>query len=42
MDDSRDAGIVALAFADAACLTMFLLKVPDPTGAIIAFFFSLV
>lgn len=39
MDNARDAGIVALAFVVAVCLTVFFLGFGQPASAVVDFFF---
>lgn len=39
VDDPNGTGIVALLIVIAACLTVFFLKIGQPTGALVEFFF---
>ena len=41
MDDPHGTGIVALLVVIAVCLTVFFLKVGEPTGALVDFLFPL-
>jgi hypothetical protein len=40
MDYSRDTGIIALALVVSACLTVYFLRVAQPTGAFVEFLLS--